>query len=132
MEIVTTDEFAAWFQALGDSAAEDVTRAVNVLAAMGADCPRLSVVEVPIPLARRRPTPNVQELVVHDTPYRVLLSLDRGADPTALLLYGYSIEEGRRPSVATAFEVPNVRRLAHLMLAVRVYWLHQMEQKEAV
>jgi hypothetical protein len=133
MEIVTTDEFAGWFRGLADGEAEDVTRAVNVLEAMGAACPRLCAVEVPLPLARKMPPPRVHELEVRGTPLRILLAMPADGETAAMLLYGYAVEEARRPSVGAAFDVPNVRRLAHVMLALKVYWLHiAARAKEAV
>ncbi|MFO0617142.1 MAG: hypothetical protein U0414_31385 [Polyangiaceae bacterium] len=122
MEIVATDEFASWFRALGERDAEDVTRALNVLEAMGGDAPDLRRVEVPLPLARARPASAIHELAIRGTAFFVFLAMPSAPEP-AVLLYGYASDAGRA----------DLGRLAHLMLAVKVHGMHLAAgRKEAV
>ena len=86
-EIIGTDEFAAWFAALAESAAESVTRAVSLLEALGHEQPRIAKLD-------RRGWPGMDndlplyEMAIEDSALRVLFALEDSEE--AILLYGYN------------------------------------------
>src|SRR5262245_16405794 len=125
LEIVVTDEFEAWYEALSEADAMRVTHGVAMLESLGVDQPRVRSVPVhPLlqggRLARLDATALARyELSIADGGFHVLFALDPGGD--AVLLYGYSDDEN----------VSSTPAVAHVLLAAKVYFRYRALQEEA-
>src|SRR5215217_1916912 len=111
LDVLGTDEFAAWYAALPEPAAEAVTQAVTVLEDVGpAGATKRAV---PARFSGQGDALDLYELSIPRTDLRILFAMD---GERAVLLYGFDcIAEG--PSGPGADFPP----AAHMLLAAKVY-----------
>jgi len=129
MDVIATDEFAAWFEKLPEESACAVTKAIELLESVGTDAPHVRVLEMPFGMQVRtrapRTTPfaipaSLRELSAEGRAERVLFAVeDDGA--RVVLLYGYDVSRERARSPV------GVPLVAHMLVAARVYGIYRKE-----
>jgi hypothetical protein len=117
VDVIGTEEFTAWFQALGEDGAHAVAHAVSRLESMGTALGSPHVHE----LSTTRLACGLYELTATGTSFRVLFTFER--DDRAVLLHGYEAgrEGGPRAADSTFFA-------AHAVVASKIYRRYAAER----